>query len=211
MSEVRYMISDAADKLGMEAHVLRYWEEELELDVPRNEMGHRYYTQEWISTFDQIRLLKKKGYQLRAIKMLIHSQKPCKSESFVMDLEQELVGFVNEDVGIVPVPNAHPEATSVKLEQFQAMMASILRSVLEENNQQFGQAVSEQVGEKVLKEMNYLMREREELEEARFRKLDEALRSRQRGKQKAEKGRWRKRKKFFEKNVKTKVKVEPEC
>ena len=31
-------------------------------------------------------------------------------------------------------------------------------------------------GEQVLKEMNYLMREREELEEERFRQLDEAIR-----------------------------------
>ena len=37
-------------------------------------------------------------------------------------------------------------------------------------------AISEDVGEQVLKEMNYLMREREELEEERFRQLDEAIR-----------------------------------
>ena len=33
------MISDAAAMMHVESHVLRYWEEELELDVPRNEMG----------------------------------------------------------------------------------------------------------------------------------------------------------------------------
>ena len=44
MKKVRYMISDAANMMQVESHVLRYWEEELELDVPRNEMGHRYYT-----------------------------------------------------------------------------------------------------------------------------------------------------------------------
>ena len=38
MEEVRYMISDAANLLHVESHVLRYWEEELELEVPRNEM-----------------------------------------------------------------------------------------------------------------------------------------------------------------------------
>ena len=46
MKKVRYMISDAANMMQVESHVLRYWEEELELDVPRNEMGHRYYTEE---------------------------------------------------------------------------------------------------------------------------------------------------------------------
>lgn len=31
MSDVRYMISDAAKLVDVEAHVLRYWEEELDL------------------------------------------------------------------------------------------------------------------------------------------------------------------------------------
>ena len=35
MSEVRYMISDAAKLVDVEAHVLRYWEEELELPIGR--------------------------------------------------------------------------------------------------------------------------------------------------------------------------------
>lgn len=161
MGEVRYMISDAADKLGMEAHVLRYWEEELELDVPRNEMGHRYYTQEWIGTFDQIRMLKQKGYQLRAIKMLLHSENCFHPEEWM-----------------VPV-QANTAEMPGKMEQFQQMMTSIVKKALEDNNQKLGETVSDQVGEKVLKEMNYLMREREEQEEERFRKLDEALRQRQ--------------------------------
>ena len=33
MKKVRYMISDAAAMMHVESHVLRYWEEELELDV----------------------------------------------------------------------------------------------------------------------------------------------------------------------------------
>ena len=38
MDTRRYMISDAAKMVDVEAHVLRYWEEELELPVERNEM-----------------------------------------------------------------------------------------------------------------------------------------------------------------------------
>lgn len=44
MSETRYMISDASRLVTWKRHVLRYWEEELELPIGRNEMGHRYYT-----------------------------------------------------------------------------------------------------------------------------------------------------------------------
>ena len=36
MENARYMISDAANIVNVESHVLRYWEEELELAIPRN-------------------------------------------------------------------------------------------------------------------------------------------------------------------------------
>ena len=55
MEKVRYMISDAAGLVNVEAHVLRYWEEELELDIPRNELGHRYYTKENNEQFMKIK------------------------------------------------------------------------------------------------------------------------------------------------------------
>ena len=61
MEKVRYMIGDAATAVNVEAHVLRYWEEELDLSVPRNEMGHRYYTKENIHEFMKIKELKEQG------------------------------------------------------------------------------------------------------------------------------------------------------
>ena len=48
MKEKRYSISEAARLLEVENHVLRYWEEELGLTIPRNELGHRYYREEEI-------------------------------------------------------------------------------------------------------------------------------------------------------------------
>lgn len=69
MEKVRYMISDAANIVNVESHVLRYWEDELELNVPRNELGHRYYTKENIQEFQRIKELKEQGYQLKAIRM----------------------------------------------------------------------------------------------------------------------------------------------
>ena len=76
MDKQRYMISDAAALVNVESHVLRYWEEELELTVPRNEMGHRYYTKENIEQFMKIKEWKEQGYQLKAIKLLIHNPAP---------------------------------------------------------------------------------------------------------------------------------------
>ena len=58
MGEVRYMISEAAKRVNLETHVLRHWEEELELDINRTEMGHRYYTEDDIRLLNCIKELK---------------------------------------------------------------------------------------------------------------------------------------------------------
>lgn len=71
MGEVKFMISEAAKKLQVEAHVLRYWEEELGLHIERTEMGHRYYTEDDIQLFQCIQKLKNEGILLRELKTLI--------------------------------------------------------------------------------------------------------------------------------------------
>ena len=161
MEKVRYMISDASSMVNVESHVLRYWEDELELNIPRNEMGHRYYTQENIKEFQYIKELKEKGYQLKAIKMIVHNG----------DMEQrlpELTGNEADKPGGVKnhqVYFKNPETLA---------LAEAKQSILDNTDRmaQFTELMSDIVG----KAMNYLMREREELEEERFRQLDEAIR-----------------------------------
>ena len=71
MSETRYMISDAARQIGVETHVLRNWEEELDIKIGRTELGHRYYTEKTIYLFKKVKELREKGFQLKAIKLLV--------------------------------------------------------------------------------------------------------------------------------------------
>lgn len=73
--EQTLFISDAAKKVHVEAHVLRYWEEELELPIKRNELGHRYYTEEDVKRFQEIRELKERGLQLKAIRLILKNGK----------------------------------------------------------------------------------------------------------------------------------------
>ena len=67
MEETIYSVSQAVKFLGIQSHVLRYWEEELLLPIKRNEMGHRYYTRWDIQVFLSIKELKKRGYSLKEI------------------------------------------------------------------------------------------------------------------------------------------------
>lgn len=71
MGKEKYLINEAAKEVRVETHVLRYWEEELELSIGRNEQGHRIYTQEDIDRFIEIKNLKDQGLQLKAVKIIL--------------------------------------------------------------------------------------------------------------------------------------------
>lgn len=67
----RILISEVAREVGVEAYVLRRWEEELEITIQRNVQGHRRYTLEDVERLRQIKELKERGYQARTIKALL--------------------------------------------------------------------------------------------------------------------------------------------
>ena len=71
MEERIYFISEAAKQLGLQPHVLRYWQGELKLKIHRNEMGYRYYNDTDLAVLRKVALLKREGLQLRAIKTMI--------------------------------------------------------------------------------------------------------------------------------------------
>ena len=175
MEKVRYMISDAATLVNVESHVLRYWEEELELTIPRNEMGHRYYTKENIDDFLKIKELKEQGYQLKAIRMIIHNG----NKEYLLPEEASLRSQVLYKGPLEMTPKEDEKSildNTDRMAQFTELMTEIVGKAIAENNEQLSRHISEEVGEQVIKEMNYLMREKEEAEEERFRKLDETIR-----------------------------------
>ena len=150
MDTKRYMISDAARLVDVEAHVLRYWEDELELPISRNEMGHRYYTEDNIQMFHRIKDLKEQGYQLKAIKVLLP------------EIEQG-----HTPPAIVPAPEP---PISDKMEQFQMILGKVVSQALKANQLEMGKELSHQVSTQVVKEMDYLFRLQEERKKAKRKK-----------------------------------------
>lgn len=183
-AEKTYLISDAAKRVQVESHVLRYWEEELKLPIKRNEMGHRYYTEVDIRRFQEVRDLKEQGLQLKAIRnVLMREEQEGMKRHVVMVNKGEFM----------PVPEESREAKSLRLQQLlQNMIAEAVRS----NNRE----MCDDIKESILKELDYQFRQQEEREEERdgqqirrqeeyYRQLDELLRVRSKGK------RWEKKNK----------------
>lgn len=179
MNEVRYMISDAAKLLEVEAHALRYWEEELDLKIPRNEMGHRYYREKEIKMLEKIKDLKDKGYQLRAIKMEIEEMEAKGEKVRPLALVKKEGKELEADHGTGELSPAE------KMQQFREIMGEIIEQAIRNNNDELCQNVGEAVSGQVLKEMDYLARDKDERDEERFRRLDEVIREIQKSRQEA--------------------------
>lgn len=69
-----YTISEVSDLTGYAPHVLRYYEKEFQIEVPRNDSNHRYYTVKEIELIQYIKMLQDKGFNNKQIKLIINSE-----------------------------------------------------------------------------------------------------------------------------------------
>ena len=166
MGDVHYMISEAAKHVGVESHVLRYWEEELDLPIGRTEMGHRHYTEEDIQLFSCIKELKEQGLLLKEIKQLLPDA-------------PKAAASINEVAAPQDPALSVYTADNLSLSVYQPLLEESLRKILLENNQILEGSLGKSVSEKVTKEMDFLLQAKERLEEDRYRKLDHLLRQQQ--------------------------------
>ncbi len=215
--EKGYMISDASKMLEVENHVLRYWEEELELPIPRNELGHRYYRDSEIKLLRSIKDLKEQGFQLKAIKKLLpdlgrlEGMDPKVLYQIREDLNNEVMREAMEHSkgSVTSIEHArdryerrqknwqekshemeqslsagtasksqyaNTQAASLeRLRQFESMLRHMVRSSVEEVSRESEQRICEEVSVHLQKEMNYLLMQKEELQEKQICLLKEIL------------------------------------
>ena len=174
MGEVHYMISEAAKRVNVETHVLRYWEEELSLSIGRTEMGHRYYTEDDIQLFCCIKELKEQGIQLKELKGLIPDMLRTRDK---LKLQKE----PKEDP---TVSNSVAEeqldmASNASLEKIQLQIEEIFQHAMLENNKILEESVSQSISQAIIKEMNYLFQAQDRQDEDRYKKLDHLIRQQQ--------------------------------
>ena len=196
-TEKIYMISDAAKNVKVEAHVLRYWEEELKLPVKRNEMGHRFYTEEDIKLFQRVKDLKDQGLQLKAIRNLLARERQEQGQTEpIMNLSQDSQSRKEaEDRGkrhVLMVHNGEvlpvEETKAEKSMRLQQLLHSMIADAVQSNNQDICQEIIQEVKSSILKELDYQFRMQEEKDDEReadrdarneehYKKLDNMLRN----------------------------------
>ena len=139
-----------------------------------------------IRLFRQIKNLKEKGYQLKAIKHALNQvlekegRMELSDEILEKDMDAALKEFREEDKpgGLAEVRDgASVVSMEEKMAQFQQIMNLIIGRALEVNNEKLSQDISTLVNEKMGQELEYLLKDSDQKAEERFRRLDEALRS----------------------------------
>lgn len=193
------MIKDAAKNLGVESHVLRYWEEELGIEIKRNSMGHRYYDERDIKMFHEVKDLRDRGFSLKDIKEGIEKQKEKLIEE-QSELNKSKVCDNNLEVGedkkinsILPIPPKKVIVEEIekdsfdqikivdfKTAQLQTVMNKLVANALRENKDIITSSIKSELTTDVMRQFDTVMREKEEKEEARYKKLDETIRALQR-------------------------------
>ncbi|WP_312100967.1 MerR family transcriptional regulator [Lachnoclostridium sp.] len=71
MKDRIYMITEASKMIEVKPNELRYMEEQLELDIPRNELGYRYYKLQHIELLKTVNILKNEGFSFKVIQMIL--------------------------------------------------------------------------------------------------------------------------------------------
>lgn len=192
--EKRYSISDAARQVNVEAHVLRYWEEELDLHIPRNAQGHRIYRDQDIHILHKIKEWKEQGFLLRSIRRLLPDMARVEKMSGqeLYALRQELNQRVQMEeehhkhggMGkVMEMPVRSDGGTELediakkeeKLEKFQTVLREMMQGMIEDSWEESEKRITDHVTENLTKEMNYLMREKEELQEKQIDILQQIL------------------------------------
>lgn len=196
-----YYISEAAKKVQVESHVLRYWEEELQLPIKRNEMGHRYYTEQNIRQLQEIKSLKEQGLQLKAIRTVLlktpegHEdggktemqrdklmdmvkdrveEKTREKEEMLMNKTHKYVVALSSDKKELAESNRGQ--TDMDKNQKAARLQYLLQHMITEAVKSANRELCTEVKDSILKELDYQFRMQEERDEEHWKREEEHYR-----------------------------------
>lgn len=157
MEEKIYSVSEAVRLVGVESHVLRYWEEELGIPIRRSSQGHRLYSERDIELFGKVREWRQKGLQLKAIRLLLNKEDVAEE---AVDFDRQVKTIAYDEQGIkeqeikeqgIDEQEAQSyeivstEDTKENLEKFMLILKQMMKEVTEEQDRRLEQMISDAV------------------------------------------------------------------
>ena len=152
MEEKIYSVSEAVRLVGVESHILRYWEEELKIPIRRSSQGHRLYSERDIELFGKVREWRQKGLQLKAIRLLLNKEDVAEE---AVDFDRQVKTIAYDEQGINEQGIDEQEAQSYEivstedtkenLEKFMLILKQMMKEVTEEQDRRLEQMISDAV------------------------------------------------------------------
>ena len=157
MEEKIYSVSEAVRLVGVESHVLRYWEEELKIPIRRSSQGHRLYSERDIELFGKVREWRQKGLQLKAIRLLLNKEDVAEE---AVDFDRQVKTIAYDEQGIkeqeikeqeIDEQEAQSyeivstEDTKENLEKIMLILKQMMKEVTEEQDRRLEQMISDAV------------------------------------------------------------------
>ena len=143
---------------------------------------------------EQIKMLQEEGFSAGQIERLVP-----RLEDVVALAPEERRELKEKMELLMPEQKTREVTVSEAEKSFQRMYSGFggaVTELLRQNNEALLKQMEERVSDKILKEMNYLFRERENLEEERYRKLDRTIRECQAARQRTALEEERKKRRF---------------
>ena len=139
-------------------------------DFGRSENGMECQT-----ALDQVKQLQQEGFTEDMIRHLLPKleQVSALKEEERQELKHRMEQLLPEVASAKTMPLAEAESNFYRM---YSGFGGAIMEVLNQNNQILLEKMDERISSRILKEMNFLFRERENLEEERYRKLDRTIR-----------------------------------
>ena len=190
MQNKTYSIKEASEVLELESHTLRYYEDELELCIGRNSIGHRYYKEYDIKVFQDIIALKEQGLQLKAIKDMIQGyydpigmEDWDGSEESSTEIAAALEPQYQQERDTQAARLDITDTSNTKVEQFRLMMKETFVQAIYENEDELKSELHHHIKYKIEEDMKEELEKietiYEEKDKERYMKLDETMREMQ--------------------------------
>lgn len=119
-----YSISEVSKITDYPTHVLRYYESDFDLEIPRTNSNRRYYTDKEIETFIYIKDLQGKGLTNKQIKLILKSP-----EIMINNTETQVAATSEMSI----VTNECTDIVSMnEIQEFQSLVAQDLKYKMDE-------------------------------------------------------------------------------
>lgn len=94
MNEI-YSIKEISEITGFKPHVIRYYEKEFDLEIPRNESNRRFFTYKELEELRNIKTLQEKGLTNKQIKQVLKSPEIVLNEDNIQEVAASVANLEN--------------------------------------------------------------------------------------------------------------------